>query len=107
MSILYYDHLIVIENLDKKIKKATASNDERQELWSYVEELIHHRVMDCCLCNLPAEHHTEFLDKFHKCPHDVGLLKYLNEKIGKDVEKLIKIEIKKLSDELQPKLNKK
>lgn len=100
MSILFYDHLIVIKNLDKKIKKISNSNDEMQELWSYVEDLIHHTVIDCCLGNLPEEHHQEFLDKFHKSPYDIGLLQYLNEKIGKDVEKLIKAEIKKLSNEL-------
>lgn len=100
MSILFYDHLIVVNNLDKKIKKLASSNDEMQELWTYVEELIHHRVLECCLGNLPEEHHKEFLEKFHKAPHDTGLLEYLNQKIGKDVEKLIKTEIKKLSKEL-------
>ena len=100
MSTLFYDHLIVINGLDKKIKKINSSNDEMQELWFYVEELIHHRVLECCLGNLPEEHHKEFLNKFHKAPHDTGLLEYLNQKIGKDVEKLIKIEIKKLSKEL-------
>ena len=100
MSMIFYDHLIVISNLDKKIKKLVSSNDEMQEIWFYVEELIHHRVLECCLGNLPEEHHKEFLEKFHKAPHDTGLLEYLNQKIGKDVEKLIKTEIKKLSKEL-------
>ncbi len=100
MSILFYDKLIALNGLDKKIKKLTSSNDEMQELWIYVEELIHHKVLECCLGNLPEEHHKEFLEKFHKSPHDEGLLGYLNNKIGKDVEKLIKTEIKKLSKEL-------
>ena len=51
-----------------------------QELWFYVEELIHHRVLDCCLGNLPQKHHHEFLEMFHDHPHDKGLLQYLNEK---------------------------
>lgn len=107
MSIIFYDHLIVIKDFDKKIKKYTSSNDEMQELWFYVEELIHHRVLDCCLGNLPEEHHHEFLEMFHNHPHDKGLLGYLNEKIGKDVEKLIKEEMKKLSKELHSDLSKK
>lgn len=98
--ILFFDHLIVIKGLEKKIKKHSASNDEMQELWRYAEELIHAKVFDCCLGNLPEEHHQEFLDKFHKAPHDRGLIEYLNQRIGKDVEKLIKTEIKKLSKEL-------
>lgn len=100
MSMLFFDHLVVINGLDKKIKKLSSSNDEMQELWKYVEELIHTKVLDCCLDNLPEKHHVEFLDKFHKAPHDTGLLEYLNQKIGKDVEKLIKLEIKKLRKEL-------
>ena len=100
MSIIFYDHLTVIKELDKKIKKNTSSNEEMQELWLYVEELIHHKVLECCLGNLPKVHHDEFLTKFHAMPHDKNLIDYLNLKIGKDVEKLIKIEIKKLSKEL-------
>lgn len=100
MSTLFYDHLIIIKGLDKKIKKITSSNDEMQELWHLVEEIIHHSVLHCCLCNLHEDHHQEFLEKFHKSPHDTALLEYLNQKIGKDVEKLIKVEMKKLSKEL-------
>lgn len=100
MSIIFYDHLVLINGLEKKLKKRANSNEEMQELWLYVEELIHHRVLECCLGNLPEEHHLEFMEKFHSKPHDKGLLDYLNLKIGKDVEKLIKAEIKKLSKEL-------
>lgn len=106
MSILFFDHLVVINGLDEKIKKLSNSNDEMQELWRYVEELIYHRVLDCCLGNLPEEHHHEFLEKFHNHPHDKGLISYLNEKIGKDVEKLIKAEIKALDKEIKITLKK-
>ncbi len=100
MSTLFFDHLIVLNSLDKKIKKHSGSNEEMQELWMYVEELIHHKVMGCCLENLPDEHHGEFLEIFHKRPYDKEIINYLNSRIGKDVEKLIKLEIKKLSKEL-------
>ena len=100
MSILFYDHLVVIKGLDKRIKKLASSNDEMQELWFYIEELIHHKVLGCVLENLPGEHHNEFLEKFHKSPHDKELIKYLNTKSGKNIEKLIKLEVQKLSKEL-------
>jgi hypothetical protein len=100
MSMLFYDHLIVIRGLETKIKKSAPSNEERQELWLYVEEIIHHNVLECCLDSLPEEHHQEFLKKFHEKPHDKSLLDYLNEKTGKKMEKIIKAEIKKLSKEL-------
>ena len=100
MSIIFYDRLIAISSLDKKIKKLTESSDERQEMWQMVEEIIHHKVLGCCLDNLPHEHHSEFLDMFHKAPHDQNLLKYLNEKSKKDMKKIIKEEIKKLTKDL-------
>lgn len=100
MSNLFFDHLVVLSSLDKKIKKHSSSNEEMQELWVYVEELIHHKVMGCCLENLPSEHHNDFLEMFHSRPYDREIINYLNSKIGKDIEKLIKLEIKKLSKEL-------
>lgn len=100
MSVIFYDHLTIIRGLDKKIKKVASSNDEEQELWKLVEEIIHTKVFECCLGNLPEDSHDEFLEMFHKRPHDRGLINYLNEKIGKDVEKLIKKEMKKLTKEL-------
>ena len=100
MSMIFYDKLVVISSLDKKIKKLTESSEERQEMWQMVEEIIHHKVLGCCLDNLPHEHHSAFLDMFHKAPHDQKLLKYLNEKSKKDMKKIIKEEIKKLTKDL-------
>lgn len=107
MSILFYDRLIVLEGLDKKLKKLVSSNDEIQEIWATIEELIHHRVLGCILDNLSEKHHTEFLEKFHKFPHDEKLLKYLQVKIDKDIEKLIKKEVKLLKKEILADLKKK
>jgi hypothetical protein len=100
MSVLFFDHLTIITGLDRKIKNLSSSNDEEQELWGLIEEIIHHKVFDCCLSHLPEEHHSEFIELFHKKPHDKELIKYLNERIGDDIEKLISKEMKKLSKEL-------
>jgi len=100
MSLLFFDHLIIIKGLDKKIKKSVSTNEEMQELWKCIDELIHHRVFGCILDNLPEEHHNNFLDRFHKAPHDKEIFKYLKEKTKKDMEKLIKDEIKLLREEL-------
>ena len=100
MSKIFYDHLIILEEVDRSIKGSTETQEERQELWQIVDEIIHHRVLGCVLAHLPREHHEEFLEKFHQAPHDEGLLDYLEEKIKKDVTKLIKEEVKSLSTEL-------
>ncbi|HLD91961.1 MAG TPA: hypothetical protein VI795_01045 [Patescibacteria group bacterium] len=100
MSIIFYDKLVVIKSLDKKIEKLTESGDEKQEMWQMVEEIIHHKVLGCCLDHLPKEHHSEFLDMFHKAPHDENLLKYLSKKSKTDMKKVIKQEIKDLTKDL-------
>ncbi|KKP32723.1 MAG: hypothetical protein UR20_C0019G0006 [Candidatus Woesebacteria bacterium GW2011_GWE2_31_6] len=100
MSILFFDKLIVLDKIDRKIKKISSSNEERQEFWQLVEEIINHKVLGCCLDNLPSEHHCEFLEKFHNAPYDEKLLEYLDEKTKKDMKKIIKKEIKLLTKDL-------
>lgn len=93
MSTLFFDKLIVLNKLNKKINKKDLSNDEKQEIWKYIEEIIHHKVMGCCLTHLPKQHHTEFLERFHKAPYDEKLLDFIEEKIEKDIRKIIKEEV--------------
>lgn len=100
MSVIFYDRLIVLEGLDKKLKRLVSSNDELQELWKLIDEVIHHRIMGCVLDKLPRAHHEEFLQKFHDSPHDEKLLKYLKDKIEDDVEEMIKKEAKSLHEEI-------
>lgn len=105
MSSIFYDHLIVFEEIDIVIKKTTQTKEEQEELWNLVDEIIHHRVVARILDHLPQEHHEEFLDKFHKRPHDEGLITYLNEKTQNDIESEIKSEIDTLKKEILKEIN--
>ncbi len=100
MSILFFDKLIVLDKLDNHIKKRYESNEERQEIWQIVEEILHHKVMGCVLNHLPKIHHNEFLEKFHKHPYDESIIEFLSEKSKKDMKKIIKEEIKLLTKDL-------
>ena len=94
MSKLFFDHLIELKEIDKQIKKVAKTQAEREELWALVDEIVHHKVMGCILDNLPRPHHEEFLDMFHKSPHDEELLfTYLRDKVGDNIESLIQQEI--------------
>lgn len=104
MSRVFYDHLIVLEEVDKHIKDSVETSEQREELWQVVDEIIHHRVLGCVLDHLPGEHHEEFLEKFHQAPYDESLLSYLNKKIKKNIEELIKQEIGNLATELLEKI---
>jgi len=107
MSKIFYDHLIILEDVEKEIAKAVSSEEERHELWKIVDEVVHHRVMGCILDKLPHEHHHEFLSKFHASPHDESLIGYLKEKIGDNFEELIRQEMGDLSFELLEDIRKK
>jgi hypothetical protein len=100
MSKLFYDNLIVLEELDHHIRHAAESAEEKEELWNIVDEIIHHRVIGCVLDKLPEEDHYEFLDKFHKIPHDEELFNYINMRIDEDIEDAIKNEIADIKEEL-------
>ncbi len=101
MSKLFFDHLVELKEVEKQIKKATKSQEEREELWGLVDEIIHHKVMGCILGKLPKDHHDEFLCLFHKSPHDEEIIfAYLRKKIGDNIEELIRQEIGELSTDI-------
>jgi 5-bromo-4-chloroindolyl phosphate hydrolysis protein len=100
MSKLFFDQLVVLDNVDKEIKKVAKSKEEEEELWQLVDEMVHHRVLGCVLDRLPKKSHEEFLVKFHETPYDEGLIDYLKEKIGENIEELIKQEVGALAFEL-------
>lgn len=107
MSKIWYDHLIIFEEIEIELDKLKIDRDERRELEHLIEEMIHHRVMDRVLTHLPRKHHKEFLTRFAKTPHDPGLIHYLNEKIEESVEEHIKNEMAKLKKEILRDLGKK
>lgn len=100
MSKIFYDHLIVLEEVEDEITSSSKTHEEREELWGIVDDIIHHRVLGKILDHLPSEHHEDFMDRFHKKPHDERLIDYLNEKIEENVEEIIKQEIGNLAFEL-------
>lgn len=100
MSKIFYDKYLVLEKLSVYVADKSHDNNEKEELWKIVDELIHHRLMGCILDTLPRQHHEEFLDKFTKAPFDEELMSFLNGKSKKDIKKLIQKEAKKLEDEI-------
>lgn len=107
MSHIFYDHLIIIEDLEDVVK--TEEPEDREEMHRLIDEMIHHRVLGCILDQLPREHHVEFLERFHAAPYDQSLVSYLQEKTPQeiDIEEKIKEEVTKLKKELLKELKKK
>jgi len=105
MSKLFYDHLVVLEELEHHIKHTAETPEEKEEMWSIVDEILHHRIMGCVLDKLPEEDHYEFLEKFHHTPHDAELFNYINLRIDEDIEEAIKKEIEEIKEELLEELS--
>lgn len=99
MSKVFYDHLLDLAEVEKKIKHFVKDPEEREEIYQLIDEIVHHRVMGCVLDKLPKDHHKEFLGEVEKRPHDEGLLEYLAHKIKDDIERFIKHEAQTLAHE--------
>ena len=89
-----------MEEVNVFINKTAHNKEEKEELWELIDEIVHHKVFDMILGRLPQKHHHEFLEMFHSHPHDEGLIDYLKEKIGENIEEIIRQEIGGLSVEL-------
>ena len=101
MTKLFFDNLISFEEVEVVIKKTASSNEEKDELWSLVDEVVNHKVMEKILDKLPREHHEEFLALFHKCPHDeVVVFEYLKGKAGENIEEELQQELESISTDI-------
>jgi hypothetical protein len=101
MSKLFYDHLIVYGEIESVIKKSASSAEEREELYGLVDEILNHRVLETVLDELPEKSHGEFLELFHKCPHDETIIfGYLKKKTGQNMEEKLREKLKDIGDDI-------
>lgn len=106
MSKLFFDKYISLKKVEKYIAQVSDSIEEKQELWSLIDEIVHHRVLHCMLDELPKKHHKKFLMKLYDAPHDEDILNFLQEKISKDVKSFIELEIESIEHEILKDLQK-
>ncbi len=79
MAKLFYDHLIVIEEI-----VAVVGNDKKT--LDLVDRILQNEILDVILTYLPREKHEEFLEKFRAAPHDTKLLQYLADHSPVNIE---------------------
>lgn len=65
------------------------SPEEKTELETLVDGILHHHVLTLILDHLPANRHSEFITYLHRAPFDPGLLDYLKLHVP-DIENKIK-----------------
>lgn len=101
MSKVYFDHLLKLDEIENFIKTKANSLDEKEELWGLVDEIVHHKALDFVLTRLDRKKHEEFIEIFHKCPHDeVLIFGYLKKNANPNIENLMKKELEKITSEI-------
>lgn len=89
MTKIFYDHLVIIEEIVTVLDTHALDAAEKLKLMSLVDETMHHSILDTILTLLPKEHHEEFFIQFHANPGNHTLMSFLKEKTNRDVEKAI------------------
>jgi len=86
MAKLFYDHLIIIEEVTAVLDGYKLSNKERQEILTLIDQTLHQEILDVILTCLPKERHQEFLIRFNQQPHNSELLSFIKEHSPVNVE---------------------
>ena len=101
MSKLFFDNLLDLDKVEAEIKRAFPLKEEREESESLIDNIIHDKVLEKILDKLPPDTHIEFLELYHKCPHDEEVIfGFLKSKTGKDIDKELQQELKDVSSDI-------
>ena len=86
MSKLFYDHLIVIEEIVAVLDEHKLSLKDRAKILELMDATLQHEILDVIFSYLPREKHEEFLEKFHGAPHDPTLMQFLKNNSAVNIE---------------------
>ena len=103
---LFYDHLVIIDEVFEEVETLSISDSEKSTLKKLIDEMAHHAVLTHILDLLPRSHHEEFLERFHVAPHDLSIIQYLEKKIEKDIHAEIAAISRKLKEEIRTEFKK-
>lgn len=101
MSRVFYDHIIVLEELEEEINKIAPSHDAKFKLWQMIDEITHFRVLHRTLKLLPKNHHRKFLMMLHQAPYEPEIMYFLMEKTEGQIEKSLKQEKESILQDLR------
>jgi hypothetical protein len=79
MSKLFYDHLIVIEEIIAVLDAHKLKPKDRAKILELMDATLQNEILDVIFTYLPRANHEEFLEKFHATPHDSRLMQYLKD----------------------------
>jgi hypothetical protein len=100
MSKLFYDHLIVLDDIIIELDKYEIPRGEREKVLDTLDEIIHQYILDTILFHLPQQHHNQFLTDFTQSPHSPSILAFVKEKTRVDIEREIKKTVKSIKKKI-------
>ncbi len=103
---LFYDHLILIEDVFVENDRLDLSNAEKKQAKQMSDEYMHHQVLIYILDSLPKQCHQDFLHRLHKSPYDVRHLSFLQDKTQRDIHADLVALGKKIKAELLDEIKK-
>lgn len=86
---LFYDHLILIEEIEITLITHQVTREECEEILELVDKTMHSEIIQTILKHLPTHHHEVFLTRLHTVPHDRSIMTFLKEHTVVDIEKEI------------------
>lgn len=90
MSLLFYDHWLNFDKLERRVRKVIGKNDDFDEICQIIDEIIQHRIIISILKVLPKEHHRDFATLLAKNPASDEVLDFLKARMKEDVMKVVK-----------------
>ena len=106
MSKVFYDHLVIREEIDFELNRHALDPQEREELVEIIDQTLHHHILHTILKSLPSDKHSEFVSKFQAAPHDESLLAYLKTHAHPEIEAAIKKQAAKVKREILAEIKK-
>ena len=102
MSKIFYDHLIMIDDLFIEVDILIMEDHEKANVRRLIDEIAHQKIITRILELLPQTDHEEFLTRLYNAPQDVRHLTYLCERVSQDIT----YEIALIGEELKKEFHK-
>jgi hypothetical protein len=106
MSKIFYDHLVIREEIDCELNNYKLDKEEKDELIEIIDQTLHHHILNVILNHLPKDKHPEFISKLHTNPGDDGIMEYLKTQIGPYIEEEIKKQSHKVKQDILSEIRK-
>ncbi|KKU55891.1 hypothetical protein A3H89_02435 [Candidatus Amesbacteria bacterium RIFCSPLOWO2_02_FULL_48_11] len=106
MSKIFYDHLVIREDITAVLDSYDLDPVEREELVGLIDSHLHHHILNIILNHLPKSHHADFISRVIAAPHDTQILEFVRSKVSVDIEEEIKSHAAKIKTDLLSEIHK-